>query len=189
MADRYRKGELSDAQARQQIGTITQSGQIPDATALRTVNDALSGAKLTSPEETPFDSVLEQGFKAFGVLAAPMFAIPSAALTISAVSAYGAPLVRYLTDPNNILTGQFAAPRPDPILLAGAAAMEQLNRLTRQHDDLVQIYQDIVPQEAARLRVGDPNAVQSLAASMGGELAASIQGLLAANEPEARRGR
>jgi len=188
VADRYHKGDISEDEAREQMRTIIDTGQVPDAIAVKALNDALQNSNTLG--QTPFDGILfgalDQGFKGFGVVAAPVFSSPAGAITVGAVAAFGAPLVKYLEDPDNILSGQFAPPRPDSVLLAGSVAMEQIDRITRQNEQLAQIYRDTVPQSALPLKIGDPNSAEALAGALPGELAEPIQQLLRADAASQR---
>jgi len=41
VADRYHKGDISEDEAREQMRTIIDTGQVPDAIAVKALNDAL----------------------------------------------------------------------------------------------------------------------------------------------------
>lgn len=175
VAGRFSRGEIDAVEARRQIDVITRSGQIPDASALKAVTDALSGSKVLDPL---MDRTLDESFKLLG-MTAPLFS-PAGGVTVTLASQYGAPIVRYLNDPDNVLTGQFAPPRPDPIRLAGAAAWAKLDQMVRDHGELADIYKRTVPQVSTRLRIGQPRELlaEALLGDFKGTLSPELKGLL-----------
>lgn len=188
VANLFRRGDITEDEARRRITTIIDSGQIPNPAVLRELTGALDGSTLLRQGQPIPGDPLDVGFKLLG-LAAPFFSTP-AQIALGITGEFGASsvrtAVRLLDDPNNILTGQFAPPRPNAIAFAGAVALEQLKTFAEQEAALARIYADVIPETSARLGIGEPvaNVGSRIAGEFTGEIAESIRRALNATTGE-----
>ena len=182
VATAFQHGTIDEAEARIRIKAIIESNTIPDPIAVQALSDSLKGSK--NLDNTVFDDSLKTFFQVGGIIAAPLFATPAGAITVGLISAYGADAVKYLGDPDNIFTGQFSPPRPNPILLTGAVAAEQLSRVVSQEETLRKIYSEFAPQATSSIKLLDSDGSEQLATSIGGDLSKPIKDLLVANNAQ-----
>jgi hypothetical protein len=181
IANRYKNGAITSEEAVRQIQAVVNS--FPDSHHLREISEALKGS--SNLATTKFDGMIDKEFQVFGAIAAPAFTSLAGAATLATVSLLGPVFVRYLNDPDNILSGQFAPPRPDPIQHIGAVAMEQLDRFIIEEGSLVDIFNNAgipaLKDTIEMLGLGQANPLESLANSIDSALGQAIKSVVNAS--------
>src|SRR5215213_7042379 len=74
VASSFRRGDITEAEARRQINTITGSGQIPNPHVLQQLSAALEGSRILEQSRDSSGTMLDAQFKLLG-LTSPLFSM------------------------------------------------------------------------------------------------------------------